>query len=79
MGYAVGDRIEFKSYNDRKSLVYLLAIVPTESYESGVMWEVKRQRHGHLGLISERDIIRKISSGFEGYGGGIEVEISQGI
>lgn len=67
MGYAVGDRVEFKTYNGRKYLVYLLAIVPTESHESDVMWEAKRQRHSHLGLIGERDITRKISSTFEGY------------
>jgi len=69
MGYSAGDRVEFTAYNGRKYKVYLLRIAMSGKYQkkAGIVWEVKRQRHSHLGLIGEHDIVRKISSNFEGF------------
>ncbi|GAG80705.1 unnamed protein product [marine sediment metagenome] len=78
MGYSVGDKVEWKDFSTGKSYTcYLMAICPQvpphkrytlpNQGDKHPVWEVRRTRKSHLGLISESEIIRKISSNFEGF------------
>lgn len=67
MGYKVGDKVEFFDIS-RKRPAYLIAI-STSKYRTkpGVLWILKTTRTGHEFCLYESDILRKISSNFEGY------------
>lgn len=78
MGYSVGDKVEWRDCNTGKIYeCYLMALCPKipphkrHALPKGSMdipaWEVRRTRVSHLGLISESEIICKISSNFEGF------------
>ena len=71
MGYSMGDKVKFRNYAGKPNFygVYLVRIATSKKHhlKNDVIWEVRRTRISHPGLISESDIIRKISSNFEGF------------
>ena len=78
MDYSVGDKVEWRNSNKGRSYkCYLMALCPEvpphkrhhlpDRGDKHPVWEVRRTRTSHLGLISESEIVRKISSNFEGF------------
>ena len=78
MGYSVGDRVEVKPKGKTRVVVngvlvertwklWLLEIIPMEPGAIDQLWRAKFTRVSHSTLISERWIVRKISSNFEGF------------
>lgn len=73
MGYAVRDRVEVKARLRDGTLtgkiwqVWLTELVPMKADALDQVWVATFTRNSHATLLTESQIMRKISSNFEGY------------